>query len=94
MVSYDFNLGLGFITLYFSETVDPTTLDPNAFTIQSAPAFPVDSQHLTGVTTNSTAGPVIQVFLRVADSDAIKQTPGFATARGNTFLAFNSTAIQ
>ena len=94
LVSYDFNLGLGFITLYFSETVDPVTLDPNAFTIQSAPAFPVDSLLLTGVTTNSTTGPVIEVFLRVADSDAIKQTPGFATARGSTFLAFNSTAIQ
>ena len=94
LVSFDFNLGLGFITLYFSETVDPATLGPNAFTIQSAPAFPVDSLHLTGVTTNSTTGPVIHVFLRVADSDAIKQTPGFATARGSTFLAFNSTAIR
>ena len=92
--SFDFNLGLGFLTLSFSETVDPTTLNPDAFTIQSAPAFPVDSLHLTGVTTNSTFDPVIHLFLQVADSDSIKQTPGFATAKGNTFLSFNSTAIQ
>ncbi len=42
--SYNFDLGLGIITLTLSETVDPATLVPDAFTIQSSPAFPVDTQ--------------------------------------------------
>ena len=92
--SFDFNLGLGIITLRLSETVDPGTLLPNAFRLQSAPAFAVDAVNLTGVVTNSSIGPVIHLFLTGRDLDRIKQTAGFVTARGNTYLAVGMGALQ
>ena len=92
-MSYDFDLGLGIITLSFTETVDPSTLNAGAFRLQSSGAFPVDAQNLTGVVTNSSIGSEVVVYVQLEDLDIVKQTAGFGTARGNTFLAVAEGAL-
>ena len=92
--AFTFDLGTGLFHLTFSETVDPDTLNPDAFGLQSAPAFPVHSIALSGITTNSSRGPEIYAFLYGPDLDVIKQSPGFATARGNTYLSIGNGTVE
>lgn len=92
--AYTFDLGRGLLHLTFTETVDPDTLNANAFDLQSAPAFPVNSISLSSITTNSSRGPEIFAFIYGPDLDIIKQSPGFATARGNTYLTIGNGTVH
>ena len=91
---FEFDLGAGVLTLNFSETVDPSTFSPQSLTVQSSPAFPVASRQLTGGNYSMTVGPTIVLSLDINDLDFFRQEQGFATARGNTYLAMNSTAVN
>ena len=92
---FDFNLGNGIVTLYFNETVDPSTFDPQSLVIQSAPQLSVHSRQLTGGNLVTTTPSVVVEFEMVQeDLDYLKTRIGFATALGDTYLSGNSSTIN
>ena len=91
---FEFDLGAGSVILSFSETVDSSTFSPTSLTVQSAPAFPVDSRPLTGGNYSMALSPTIVLSLDFDDLNVMRQAQALATARGNTYLAMDGTAVN
>ena len=89
--SFDFYLSTGLLVLRFSETIDPSSFNGSTFTIQSSIAFPVHSLNLTGGEHTDKIGPELNFTINIDELNIIKEAEGFATARGNTFIAVSVT---
>ena len=92
--SFDFYLATGLLVLSFSETVDPETFSAKQLTLQSSTAYAVDSLPISGGDFTNTVGPVINLTLTLKDLNELKETEGFATAKGNTFIALTEFAVN
>ena len=94
ILTFDFDLGMGLLTLVFNETVDPRTFDPTGLMLQNAPQLPVHSRRISGGSTTSSLGTDVVVQLLQEDLDTIKSSVGFATAEGDTYIAALATTIN
>ena len=94
--AFDLDLTLETLTLYFSEIVDPKTLDLTQFALQGAlMAFDEEnSRVLTGGTTSGFPTPFIVVSLNVPDLNEIKRITELATSVDDTFIRVAAAAIQ
>ena len=94
--SFDLDMNLGVLTLYFSETIDPKTLDLSQFAIQHAQDVldPLLVYILTGGVVNGDPSPWIAVNLTDADLNEIKRATELATSEENTFLRMAAAGIQ
>ena len=84
--SFDLDLRTRELTLYFSETVNATSVNPFGIFLVSAVGGDI-SYRLTGGRVDSTDGPVIVFILSIADSNGIKAADGLATSNDTTFIA-------
>ena len=94
--SFDLDMNLGVLTLSFSETINPKTLDLSQFALQHAQDV-VDPQlvHiLTGGVVNGDPSPWIAVNLTDTDLNEIKRLVDLATHEGNTYLRLAAAGIQ
>ncbi len=84
---FDLNLTSGLMTLYFSETVNGSTLNPTELIIQNAQMLPTTAFRLTGG--NVTGGVSDQLVLELTydDANTIKAALDLATSAADTFLA-------
>ena len=94
--SFNLDMNLGVLTLSFSETIDPKTLDLSQFALQHAQDV-VDPQlvHiLTGGVVNGDPNPWIAINLTDTDLNEIKRLIELATHEGNTYLRMAAAGIQ
>ena len=81
------------LVLSFSETVDPTSVDPTSFTLQSAASQPFQNYTLTGGEVSESYDPLITIRLTTFDLNNIKQLIYLATSVDDTYIAFPSSAL-
>ena len=93
---FDLNMNTGRITLYFSESVNPCTLDSSQFTLQhSEKGIPSDySYSFTGALAEPGFGPNITLELPISDLNEIKRISQLATSLQNTFIKVAEGGIQ
>ena len=92
LISYSLNLNNDSISLTFSETVLPSTFNPEGITILSSPTGRINYTLSSSVTT-SPIGPIITVQLSEEDSVAIKSNPNLGRPN-TTYLSITPTLIQ
>ena len=91
--NFTLDLTLEVLILSFSETVDPTSVDPTSFTLQSAASLPSQNYTLTGGQVSVFYDPVIVINLTTFDLNDIKQLIYLATDIDSTFIMFPSSAL-
>eukprot|EP00035_Acanthoeca_spectabilis_P018800 m.403424 g.403424 ORF g.403424 m.403424 type:complete len:6121 (+) comp16790_c1_seq2:183-18545(+) len=87
------------ITLLFDDVLDVSTLNVQAFKIQSTPTAHLGGgsglhYNLQSSTTQSTDGYVIIIDMSPEDELALNRIAGLATARSNTFLTMTANAVD
>ena len=91
--AFDLNLKTRELTLYFSETVNATSVNP--FGILLVNAVNGDTRYrLSGGQVNSTDGPVIILILSITDKNGIKAAEGLATSNDTTYIAVRPSAVS
>jgi uncharacterized cupredoxin-like copper-binding protein len=98
LVSFSLNMNAGTMSIEFSETVDSSTFNATAVSVQSTAdgsSSTTSSLTLTGAT-SSTAVPSTTVSFELlkADLDSIKVIDSFATALSDTFVSVNHNVIS
>ena len=87
---FDLDMDASTMVLYFSETVNPTTLDLSQFLFQSSLSVPYNSTDIHGLTGGvaSTALPTpsFSVAINVPDLNDLKRLPLLASTENNTFI--------
>lgn len=94
---FDFDLNIGILTLYFSESVNPTTLDITQFTLQYAlEALPPEYafSFTGGITRDFAPTPVITLDLLTPDLNEIKRISQLATSPSDTYIRVARGGIQ
>ncbi|KAL5489594.1 hypothetical protein EMCRGX_G018704 [Ephydatia muelleri] len=95
LLAFSLDMDAGVLTLSFSETVNPATLNVSSVYLISGQNLTFQSYQLTNdSTTNSTFGPTIEISLSTADLNAIKVLTGLATQSSNTYLYAQPSAIK
>ena len=94
--NFDLNMNTGLLVLYFSESVNPTTLDISQFTLQYAEeGIPQDySLSFTGGRTTAAPTPVITLNLLTPDLNEIKRIFQLATSSRDTYISVTEGGIQ
>ena len=94
LVAFDLNLVTEQLTLYFSETVNASSLNVSGLTLLSARSgsFP-RVRRLVGGTVLSADSTVIFVQLGAPDLNYIKSISGFATSQANTYITIDNYTI-
>ena len=87
------DMNAGVLTLNFDEVVDVSTLYPPAFTLTNS-QNPTQTHTLTGGDTASPNGLQILLNLTVDDLNTLKQMEQLYTERANSYLTFQSQAIN
>jgi hypothetical protein len=87
------NLSSDVLTLFFSETVDVSTLDLTEISLYNDSVGTLGLT-LTGGITYSMDGPEIAIILSTADLNIIKAHEDFGTTEDNFFIAITSAAIS
>ena len=88
---FDLNMDLGTLTMYFSESINPTTFDITQFTLQHAQeaiaeyAFSFTGSVILGDNPASPT-PVLVLDLPVPDLNEIKRISQLATSRADTYI--------
>ena len=90
---FDFMLTTRILTLYFSESVLPSSLNIDGITLQNRNRQPTEGIALTSGNTSSNAGSVIRVSISNDDINRLKQRENLFTAEDNSYLAIASFAI-
>ena len=93
LLSFNFSLNTGVVSLNFSETVDAESIDFSSFTIIDSPINTTFTRTLTGGTLLSSDGTLIEFTLAPDDLNLLKIVPGVATSASNTYLFIDSSAI-
>ena len=87
---FDLDMDAPTMVLYFSETVDPTTLDLIQFLFQSSESVPSNSTDIHaltgGVASTSNPTPSFTVFINVPDLNDLKRLPLLASDENNTYI--------
>ena len=95
---FDLDMDASTMILYFSETVDPTTLDLSQFLFQSSESVEATSTDVHGLTGGvaSTAEPTpyFTVTINVPDLNDLKRLPLLATTMYNTYIRLYMGGIQ
>ena len=100
--AFDLDLTREFLTLFFSETVDPSLLDLAGVTLQQNGSVDPDdmsstnqSYELTGgsIVIANMFGPTLDIELTNIDLNNIKRLFNLATQRDDTFISFESSLI-
>ena len=92
---FAFDLNTGFLTVYFSETINTSSINPAAFTLQSDVSLTPRSQHtLRSSSVLNTTQTTATIRLSPADLDAIKQLTSLGTSAANTFLSVGNQGAQ
>ena len=94
--AFDLDMNLGTLMLYFSETIDPTTLDVVQVALQYAQdsTGSVYSHVLSGGFTTGEPAPVILVELNIPDLNEIKRISQLAVSSDTTFIRVTQGAVQ
>ena len=97
----DFTLdmdGPGLLTLFFSESVDVSTLNVTQITLVGLPDFPDSDMYTFTPTTssrsNSTDGPVIEVQISAFDLNELKKLTQLATSCLTTYISVTSQLVD
>ena len=96
--------GAPVLTLYFSETVNVSTLNidqitlhpaedssdhvEQSYTLQPGPEYPL------GTFTNSTNGPIVLLYIGTLDSNEIKRRTSLATLKNNTYIGITNDTVR
>ena len=96
LTAFSLSVSNSSLTLVFSETVDSATIRPEFFTLQSSRNGTGRSRTLSQNSTVSTRSPTssLHITLTVADINFIKEFTDFGTARDNTFLSLQTSALR
>jgi len=94
ITQWGINFDTNELSLTFSETVDASTLDSTAITLQNAITSTASTYTLTGGITSSTDGLTIIINLSAADVIAIKNNSAILTSLSNSFLVATSMLID
>ena len=98
LVLFSFNLTSEILSLTFDETVDASSLNPSAISIQAAEFTPVVSfilwHQLVGGIWSENDSHIIGIELNTTDLNEIKQLTGIATTSDNTFIVFSSNLVR
>jgi len=89
-------LGSALLTLYFSETVNVSTITPSAITIQSSASSATVSATLTGaaVVTPASYSNTVQITLLRGDANNVKLPVTLAKSNANTYLSATSALVR
>ena len=95
---FDLDMNASSMVLYFSETVDPTTLDMTQFLLQFAGNVSADSAHVHrftgGVASTADPTPSFTVTINTPDLNDIKRLPLLATSEENAFMRLHRAGLQ
>ena len=83
------------LTLSFSESVNSSTFDPSAITIQGSQTLAAGTSFVTltdGITGDNNF--ILEVMLLTADLNELKRLLDLATSRSNTFISITSDLIR
>ena len=94
VVSFGLDLNTGILILTFSETVNVSTIDITALTIQSDGSGSGTSHTLVSGLVASPNSDTVTIFLTQMDLNFIKSDANLATSQNNTFLSFSSSLVQ
>jgi len=100
LVNFSLNMNTAIITLSFSESIDSTTVNVAALTIQlAADTTGLDlSQSASTLTASSTStssdGPIVTIQMSVSDSNIIKQRSSIAVSQASSFVSFTSSFLS
>ena len=101
--SFDLDMNEGVLTLYFSESVNVSSLSIGEITLQASENETLSSfsytlqyagPHPEGSFTNSTDGPIIIVNLGDNDLNEVKRIPELATLDNNTFITLSALVVR
>ena len=96
--AFDLDMDASTMVLYFSETVNPTTLDLSQFLFQSAESVLANSTNTHSLTGGvaSTANPMpsFTVTINVPDLNDLKRLPLLASTENNTYIRLFRGGIQ
>ena len=95
LTSFELNLNNNTLTLYFSETVNSSTFQPSAITLQNSPSLSSLSSFvsLTGGSVGNNA-PYIVLSLETVDLNRIKQLLNLATELSNTYISITEDLVR
>lgn len=103
LTAFDFDVDNGVLTLYFSESVNASSLKIQEITLQP---FEDENQTVSSYTlmnigpppeesfSNSTDGPVIAVYIGDDDLNEVKRIPELATLVTNTYIVISALALK
>ena len=94
LVSWDLDMNLGLLTLYFPETMNASSFDVEELRIQSTADNGTDGFNLRGGDSTQDDGLIIVVNITKEDLDEIKRIEAIATFENNTFLSFSQDLVQ
>ena len=103
LTAFDVDLDNGLLTLFFSETVNASTLNIEEITLQpwEEETTPMFSHMLAfvgpppeGSFTNTTDGPIMKVYIGDYDLNEVKRIPELATLPNNTFISISNWLWQ
>ena len=94
LVSWDLDMNLGLLTLYFPETMNVSSFNVTQLRIQSADNSSIDGFNLRGGNSTQDDGLVIAVNITKEDLDEIKRLEEIATSQSDTFLSFSPSLVQ
>ena len=89
-----FNLLNGTITIEFSETVDPSSINFGALTFQSLYEDPIDDYTLTSGSSTSELSTVVEIQLTAYDLNRIKEKEYLCTTQGSCYITFTPDFIK
>ena len=91
--AFDLDLDARILTLYFSETVNSSSLNVSGIRLAGGDQATTQTYQLTSSFTDSSDGPVIEVQLTRDDFNDIKVLTELATDENNTFLILETFAV-
>ena len=93
--SFDFNCRSRLLVLYFSETIDASSFDPQSVTFVSDPSDPnLQVYTLTSGTVLTDDNTTLTLQVTNDDKNAIKQLIRLVTSNETTYLSITSTAVE
>ena len=93
--SFNLDMNTGVVTLFFSETVNASSLSPSEIIFQGHSAPPSLTFRLTGGTWNrSVDRTYIQITLTADDLNELKRLVGLADSVDDTFIYFSSSLVH
>ena len=93
LLEFELDLTLDYLTLYFSETVNVSSLDASQITLQQDSGGLLSKHKLTGGYSLFMDDPVVTVKLLNEDLNVIKQLTQLATEMNNTYLSLSDLTI-